>query len=506
MRSPGYLAFAAALLMSLPAFAGGELVVSMWADPNGLDLANRTDNPSLSVGRNIIEPLFGFDEQMQIVPVLAESAQISDDATEYVFKLRHGVTFQDGTPFNAEAAKINLDRIRDPANKLNRRGFLEVVKQIDVVDDYTLKITLSEPFGAFIPTLANPGLGMESPKALETYGADIDRHPVGTGPFEFVSWTTDLVKLKRNDHYWKAGLPILDTLTFRAIPEDGSRVAALQAGEVQFITPVPPQMFPIVQRDNRLEAKSAPSILARYVAMNTMKSPFNDVRVRQAMNYAVDKDAYVKVVMGGYGAPLRSAYPEGLPWYEEQPAYAYNPQKAKELLTAAGYQDGFSTTLWSNSASINTRTDQFLQQQLAQVNVKVTVDAMEGGLLGQKLHAAQNPDDAEVRMAVGGWGTSTGDPDWQLRPLFASTSMLPVLNNTAYYSSPEVDAAIHTGQSTADPDKRATAYATVQAQVWKDAPWIFLGVDVNTWAQSANLSGAYMLADGTLLLESAELH
>ncbi|GAC1481196.1 MAG: glutathione ABC transporter substrate-binding protein GsiB [Acetobacteraceae bacterium] len=500
------LAFAASLAAAAPCWAAGNLTVAMDANLAGLDPYDLNDNASLSAGRLMFQGLFGFDKDMHVIPVLAESFDASEDATEFTIRLRHGVTFQDGTPFNAAAVKISFERLVDPANHLKRASLLSMLGHIDVVDEFTIRLVLKTPFGALIPTLAHPAMVIHSPKALASFGAELARHPTGTGPFEFVSWTPDTLKVKRFEHYWKPGLPHVDTVTVRGVPENGTRIASLQAGETQFIYPVPSEMLPVVSRDTRFKVVNEPSIFARYASMNVMKKPFDDVRVRQALNYAVDKAAYVKVVFNGTAEPLRSAIPAKLGFYKEQGEYAYDPAKAKQLLAEAGYPTGFETTLWANTSTVALRSMQFLQQQLAVVGVKVNVQPLEAGVLTQRIYSVQKPEDAEVAMYAGAWSSSTGDADWGMRPLFSRMGFPPTLYNTAYYASPEVDKDIAEALATADAAKRGVAYAAAQAQIWKDAPWIFLCVENILAAQSAKLSGVYRIADGTMLMEEAELH
>ena len=347
---------------------------------------------------------------------------------------------------------------------------------------------------------------MQSPKAIATYGAEISRHPIGTGPFEFVSWSPDTFHVRRNEHYWKAGLPHVNAVTLRGILENGSRIAALRAGEAQFIYPLPTEMLPVVEQDKRFTVTNDPSILVRYVSMNVMKKPFDDLRVRKALNYAVDKEAFIKVVLNGDAESLRSAIAPRLTFYKEQKEYSYDPIKARRLLTEAGYPDGFQTTMWARNATTDVRALEFLQQQLAVVGVKVNVQPLEVGVLVQKLLAVKKPADATVEMYAGAFSPSTGDADWGLRATFSTSGFPPGLYNTAYYSNADADKDIRAGLTTIDAPRRAAAYAAAQAQIWDDAPWIFLAVENNLAAQSSNLSGVYVVLDGTLVMEDAQLH
>jgi glutathione transport system substrate-binding protein len=213
------LAFAAVIAAAAPAYAAGDVVIGLDANIVGLDPADLNDNLSMSASRTMLQGLYGFDKDMKIIPVLAESYAANEEATEFVIKLRHNISFQDGAPFNAEAVKISFDRARNPENHLKRSSLYAPIDHIDVVDDYTVKITLKAPFGAFVNNLAHQAFAISSPKAIAQYGKDLDRHPVGTGPYKFVSWETDTFKVVKNENYWKPGVPKVDSITIRSVPE-----------------------------------------------------------------------------------------------------------------------------------------------------------------------------------------------------------------------------------------------------------------------------------------------
>ena len=489
------------------AFAASDVVVALDANVIGLDPADLNDNLSMTATRTMLQGLYGFDREMKTIPVLAESYEASPDATVYTLHLRHGVSFHDGAPFNAQAVKTSFDRAADPENHLKRASLYAPIKSNEVIDDYTLKITLNAPFGAFINNLAHQAFAISSPKAIAEFGRDLGRHPVGTGPYRFVSWSTDTLKVARNEHYWKPGLPKVDSITVRSVPENGARLAMLQAGEAQFIFPMPPELAKVVERDPKIDVVAARSIFARYVALNTRRKPFDDLRVRQALNYAIDKQAFMKVVFAGYAVPLDSPLPTLLPGHEAQPTpYAYDPAKARALLAEAGYPNGFETVLWGANSTTSQRGMSFLQQQLAAVGVKASVEPLESGTAAAKIWSVKTPEEATTLMHYAAWSASTGDADWGLRPLFYSRGFPPVLFNTAYYANKDVDAAIEAGLTTADIAKRLEAYKAAQAIIWKDAPWIFLASDDNISAKSKRLSGIYVMPDQQMLMEDAVLN
>ena len=482
----------------------GSLTVGVNANLLTLDPADANDTLSQSAARLMLEGLLSFDKDMKVIPLLAEKYEANDKATEFTFHLRQGINFQDGTPFDAEAVKVNFERVANPANHLKRLSLLAMLDHVDVVDKYTARCVLKTPFGAFLPTVAHPSLQLLSPAAIQKYGKDIGRNPVGTGPFIFDNWMPDTLKVHKNPNYWQKGMPYLNTVTIRSIPEDGARIATLQAGEAQFIYPIPPQLAKVVQNNPKLDLINDPSIIVRYMAMNITKKPYDDPRVRQALNHAVDKQAFIKIAYNGFAEPLLSAEPPHVTFYAPQTEYKYDPAKAKQLLSAAGVGDGFQATLWGLNTTQVITAMQFLQQQLAAVGIKVQVEPLEGGVMASRIWTVQKPEESQLQLYYGGWSSSTGDADWALRPLFATSAFPPVLYNVGYYSNKAVDADLQGALETADPEKRGMLYADAQKRIWDDAAWVFLGVERVLGARDKDLQDAYRLADGGMMIDGAK--
>jgi len=475
-----------------------DITIAYNSEPSSMDPHDTNDTVAYSLQKLMLEGLFSFDKDMNVVPVLAESYVANDTATEYTIKLKTGIKFHDGTEFNAEAVKVNLDRLADQTQKLKRNSLFNMVEKTEAVDASTVKITLKTPFGAFINTLAHPAGMIISPKALAEYGKEVSKHPVGTGAYVFKEWTpgTKFVSTK-NPSYW--GTPAqYDSISFKTVKEDGSRVAMLQTGEADFIYPVPSMQIENLKNDKNVKILENESIIVRYISMNVNKKPFDDVRVRQALNYAIDKNAFSQVVYSGHTSPLNSVIAPNTQFYVEQKSYDYNIEKAKQLLTEAGYANGFTTKIWSNNSSVSSKADEFIQQQLAKIGVTVEVVPMEAATLSEKLYNAPAGSGGEVELYYGGWSPSTGDADWGIRPLLATESAPPASYNTAYYSNPEVDQLIQDGIHTSDPAVRAEAYKKMQEILWNDAPWVFLSVDANMAAAGSNITGINLLPDGSL--------
>ncbi|GGB31960.1 glutathione ABC transporter substrate-binding protein GsiB [Virgibacillus dakarensis] len=486
---------------------GKDITIAVADNFISMDPHDTNDTLSYSAQKTMMEGLVGFDKDMNVIPVLAKEYSANDEATEFTFKLQEGVKFHDGTPFNAEAVKANLDRLSDPDSKLIRASLFQIIKETKVVDEYTVKVTLSEPFGAMINTFAHPAGMMISPKALKEYGNDVSQHPVGTGPYVFKEWQPgDYLTATKNEEYWNTSGDEVDSITFKPTPENGSRIAMLQTGEADFIYPVPTEQAKSINNKDGIVVENSPSIVTRYMAMNTMKKPFNDIKVRQAINYAINKEAFINVVVNGYAEPMDSVIAPNTKFYSKQDPYKFDLEKAKKLMKEAGYEEGFETTLWGGNNSASTKAMEFIQQQLDQINIKVEVVPMESGTLSDSIWSVENPDDAKLEMYYGGWSPSTGDADWGIRPLLGGKSAFPPNSyNTAYYDEEEVNNLIEDALATADEGKREQAYADAQKKLWDDVPWAFLAVDDTIFGKKNYLEGIYLLPDGSLSLENMKI-
>ncbi|HLW48276.1 MAG TPA: glutathione ABC transporter substrate-binding protein [bacterium] len=493
----------------LPAEAQGPrtVTVGLYADAISLDPEDTNDNLSLSVEREIYDGLLGFDSNMKAIPQLATSWEASPDAKVFTFHLRPGVKFQDGSPLDAEAVKLNFDRARDAAHKLKKYNLYEMIQSVDALNPTTVRFMLKQPFGAMLFNFAHPSSRIISPATIKQGEDAIARHPVGSGPFRFVSWTPGQeIVLERNPNFWQSGEPKVDRIVIRFITEDSSRVALLLSGEAQFIFSVPGVQVEAVSRASGVEVPKRWSIYSYGVAMNTQHAPLNILQVRQALNYAVDKDALIRAVLGGHGRPLEAPMAPGVAGYAgavQRGGWPHDIVKAKQLLSEAGFPNGFRTVLWIGNQTESVRTGEFLQQQLAQVGVTVQVVPTEAGTLTALRYKPLRENQGQLNYT--GWSPSTGDADWALRPNFAGESWPPVLFNIAFYKNPKVDALLADALATADQHKRTSDYAQADELIWNDAPWIWMQNAEILSAQRTNIKGIYALGDGTVDLRNAEL-
>ena len=497
-----------------------DIVAAMTVDFTTMDPMDTSDTLSGGIQRLMMDGLFGFDDEMTIIPMLATGYEANDDATEFTIKLREGIQFSDGTPWNAEAAKANFDRWGDKELGLKRTTLLcNVIKETEVVDEYTVKVTLENPFGAFIPTLAHPACVCVSPAVIEKGNEEAAKAPIGTGQYTFVEWVAgEHATIELNKDWWGydadicGGTALVDadagfkSITFKPVSENATRVAMIQSGDAQLIWPVPSESIELLRGDSNVAVGQIDSIVVRYLMMNNQKAPFNDVRVRQAINYAINKDAYCAVVKNGIAVPATSVIGPAVQYYKGNDPYEYNPEKAKELLAEAGYPDGFTTSVMCASTTGNLKQCEFLQQQLAQVGITLNINALESAVVNQKIQDVNVPGaEAEVEMYVIGWSPSTGDADWGMRPLLAIESEPPMSYNICYYENEEVDQLLHDALATADESKRAEAYAKAQDIIWEESPLVCLSTDQETWATSVKMVDAKVFPDGCINLRNAKL-
>ena len=502
---PAALICAAVLSPAGAAEAKNEITVAVASTFTTMDPWNATDTLSQAVAKSFYEGLFKFDRAMNVVPSLAESAESSPDGMQHVVHLRRGVKFHDGTTFTAEAVKANFDRITTPGSTLKRFFLFENVASLKVLDPYTVRFTLKRPNSAFINRLAHPSAVMICPKSLSEKEVSIAFHPCGTGPFVMKNYNpSDVLRVEKNPNYWRAGYPKLDAITWRPVVENSTRVAMALTGEADYAFPLPSEQVKMVKDKGTLRVDVTPSIMLRFVEMNLTKPVFKDVRVRQALNYAVNKEALVKVAFAGYADVAEGIAPLSVDYAVKLGPWPYDPQKAKALLKEAGYPNGFEVELWSGyNHTTASKIIQFLQQQFAQVGVKVSILAMEAGQRNEYL--LKKPEDAKLNMLYAGWSSSTGELDWALRPLLATASWAPVAGNYGFYSSKVLDDSFTKALLTTDRAEKTKLYNAGQDAIWNDAPWIFLINEQNVSAKVKNLKKFYVQPDAGFDYYEAEL-
>lgn len=483
-----------------------EITVAVGSGFTTLDPYDATDLLSRTVSESFYEGLFIYDKNMKVVPQLAESYEMSPDGLVYTVKLKSGVKFHDGTMFDAEAVKKNVERVLNPDNHLSRRNYYTVIDKVEVVDPLTVRFVLKHPMGTFLNRLATGTVVMVCPKSIDE-GVDLAFKPCGTGPYVMKDYNpSERLHVVKNPDYRVPGLPKLDGIIWRPVIENATRAAMVRTGEAAFAHPMPAEQIKVLQNYSNVDIIVQPSIVVRYLFLNNLQKPFTDPRVRQAINYAINKEALAKVAFSGYARPVTGVVPEKIDMAAKTGPWPYDPKKARELLKEAGYPQGFETELWSGYNNTTAqKAIQFIQQQLRQVGIKTTLRSLEAGQRVALVESVQDPMKAGMRLYYIGWSNSTAEVDLGLRPLFHSESWAPVLANEGFYKNPDVDRLLDDAIREPDEGKRRALYGEVQQKIWQDAPWAFLVTEDVTGASSKKLKNFRLDAAGGYDFYEAEL-
>lgn len=485
----------------------GALVVAEAADSMSLDPVTVTDSESIEVGELIYEGLVGWKPgTTDIEPRLATGWQVSQDGKTWTFQLREHVVFQDGTPFDAQAVVFSFERLLDPKHPSYLatgggywRALLHDVEKVVAVDPHTVEIHVTKPYSPLLGDLAM--FPMVSPAAVQQYGEQFSDHPVGTGPFELEAWNKgEQVVLRRFDGYW-GKRPGLDRIVFEVDPDARQRLIDLESGSVDLATAILPDEQPFVELHPDLVLHHTPGNDVSYLAMNTMHKPFDDVRVRRAANFAVNKEPIVKLAYQGRAVPADSPLPPS-EWgfHEPRVRYGYDPAMAKKLLAEAAADGTFDPNqvfkLYAPSTprpyvSQPERVARFLQASLEQAGIHT-----ELVLQPYAAHRA-SLENGEHDLAVFGWIGDTGDPDNFLYVLFHSDNAnIGGAQNVAFYRDATVDQWLEEAQSVADETTRSGLYAAVQDRLAADAPWVPIAHSELVVAGRAELEGVILSPTG----------
>jgi peptide/nickel transport system substrate-binding protein len=425
----------------------------------------------------LYETLIGFDRDMKIVPRLAERWEVAPDGVTWTFHLRSGVRFHDGTPFDAEAVRRNFMRVLDPVAKHKRLPLFNMVDRIEVVDERTVRIVTSYPFGAFEPTMAHVSAAIVNPTVAEKFGKDFglgaDRAS-GTGPYRITSWKKDQeIVLERNEDYWgEKGQT--RRLVYRPIPEAASRVLALEAGDVDVITRVPSPDIARLEALEGIRVTKTPSVGMQQFRFNVTKKPYDDVRVRQAISFAIDRRAIVDNLVSSFARPSTSALTPIMRGYANLGEIPHDPARARALLEAAGLPSGFKTRIATTPRyPMGVELAEAVAADLKKVGIDAAIDVIEWGTMVQ-YWAGLPPEKNPQEIFIMGAGASTADADWGLRPIFRSAPTNE--NNYGYYANAEFDRVIDAAMRETDAAKRQDLYKRAQEIVYLEDPgavWLF---------------------------------
>ena len=483
-------------------FVDRSFLVALNVEPDSLDVHDTFFNASLGADKCLHEGLVGLDQNMHIVNQLAESWEPSADAKTFTFKLKQGVKFHDGSPFNAAAVQAAFARVLAPDAQLKRHGYFSAaIDHVEAVDDATVRLVTTQPFAALVATIAHPAGGIPSPTAFKQYGQDFGTHPVGTGPFKFAEWVRgDHIAFDAYPDYWdKTHAASVSHLMIKGISDPSTLGIAVQSGGAQFAGPLNAPQAQQLQSASGVKVLESDSISVYWVTMNDQRKPFDNPMVRQALNYAVDKNAVLKSAELGKGKIVDSPMASGVWGYKSIKTYEYDPQKAKQLLAQAGYPDGFKATLRVTAPSKDRAVA--IQAQLQQVGVQVDVVQMETAAYSAE--ESKPLDQSTTELLISNWSPSTGDADWALRSIYSKTQWPPAGANYGFYFNQQVEDFIMQGLQFTDDAQRKDAYAKAQQMIMDDASNIFLYAPTYFSAIRDNAGGAIMQPDGIPYLRTA---
>jgi len=509
-------AILAAMVVMLGLAAGGAraqtppnvLIVGQIGEPQSLDPHRVTAANDFRILMNVYEGLVRYAAgSLDLEPALATDWEISDDGLVYTFRLREGVTFHDGTPFDAQAVKFNFDRMLDENHPQHATGpfplafQFDAVDRVEAVDAATVAFHLKEPFAPFLATLAAPIGLLVSPAAVEAAGAEFGRQPSGTGPFRFVEWIANQRVVVAANPDYRDGAPALEAIVFRPITDANTRIAEMMAGGIDVLLETPPDNVAVFREDPNFTVHETVGPHVWYLILNTRSGPFADKRVRQAVNYAVNKQGIVDNILQGTAEVAAGPIPPAFDWATDPGVapYPYDPDRARALLAEAGVTQADLTFLVTEGGSGMLDPVQMataIQADLAAVGLAARIETYEwNSYLARVNEGLEGKGD----MAEMAW--MTNDPD-TLPFLTLHSNAVPQEGgfNSGYYANPQLDALLDQARTAIDEEERADLYREVQGLVHEEAPWLF----VANWKQNAvttsRVSGFTLQPDFTLIL------
>ena len=469
---------------------GGTLTVAVRSPIGGLDPAKVVGYPSgPAILYLISNKLVRVGTDLKLYPDLAESWEASPDGLAWTFHLREGVNFHDGTPFNSESVRAHFEHARDPEVAATSSTRFDQITAIETPDDYTVILRTDEPFGPFLNYLTAFMRVTMSPASYEKYSAkEVGMHPVGVGPYKVVDFKPNVsLTLERNEDY-HGGRPRLDRIIVIPVPEASARANLLRTGEVDVAEDIPVEDMADLEADPNIRVIRQKSLNHVGASFNFDHPPFDDVRVRHAFNYAVDKATLVETVFGGAATIMDSPLAPGMIGYKSIGTYDYDPERAKALLKEAGWEDTdgdgivdkdgepFRTTYaYYEEFLRSAEVAQVLQSDLRKVGVDLELKAIELAAWG----ASILPERGENPLGLWLWkfnpsaGSSTRYLTFDFRSNPEPTG-LPYEGNAGWYSNPDLDDLFAEAWLEVDQEKRAEKLGEIQEVIWNDAPWLWL--------------------------------
>ncbi|NLW16308.1 MAG: ABC transporter substrate-binding protein [Firmicutes bacterium] len=447
------------------------LVVAQGVDATMLDPGMHSETTTANVERQIFDPLLERGTDQEYKPALATSWE-SISPTTWEIELREGVQFHDGEEFTAEDVQYTIERILDPSKNSPQASNYSAIASVEVVDDYTVLIHTKEPYPVLPARLAN--LRIVPKHYVEQVGDErFQLEPIGTGPYKFVQWDKDeQVVLEANPNFWR-GEPAIKRVIFKVIPEDASRVMALQAGQIDIAVNIPPHQVEAVNNSGKAEMAEVPS--SRFLLIQFMMDkggPLADKRVRLALNLAVDVESIIDNLLGGYGTPMTQNLANlDFGYNPNLKPYGYDPERAKALLQEAGYGDGFKLTMAAPTGRymMDKEVAEAIQNQLEAIGVQVELKLPEWGVYADQI--MRRKVDADLWLI--GWGNSLFDAEGTLYAWF-HTGQRFFYYHVAAERGQAVDALLDKARTNMDPQQREQQYHQALVMIHEDIPWLLL--------------------------------
>lgn len=469
----------------------GNLIAAIAGEPDQLDPHKTSAYFSFEVLENVFDTLVEPDADLEMKPALAESWQVSPDELTWTFRLRPGVKFHNGDPFTAEDVVFSYRRIID--EELTNVDKFSAVADVTAPDPATVVIRLDRPTPNLLTNLGGfKGMAIVSRRNVES--GEIATNPVGTGPFAFAGQRSgDSITLRANPDYW-GGPPKVPGVTFRFISEPSTALSALQAGEVDWTDSVPTQRVSQLEGDDSLTLAVTPSNDYWYLALNNAKPPWNDVRVRQAIAYGIDRDAIVAATSYGTAALNQLAIPDGNPWFTPYDTYSYDVDKARSLLQEAGSQPQSLDMLVTSEYPETVTAAQIIADNLAPLGITVNIRTVDFATW------LDEQNNGNFDMLMMGW-LGNIDPD----DFYYAQHHTDGTSNAQKFSDPEVDRLLDAGRVETDRDARADDYAKAATLIADNVSYIYLYNPSVIQAWTPALQGYEARRDGAIRFRTAEL-
>lgn len=457
-----------------------EVIVAQGVDATTMIPNMQSVTSTNNVLEHIYDTLVWRNEDLEIIPALATHWDIIDDRT-WDFHLRQDVKWHDGEEFTAYDVKYTLDYILDPDNASQYAPYHVLVDRVQVMDDHRVRFITKEPHPLLLARLSMTQIFAEH--YMEAHDTEyLSHNPMGTGPFTFVEWVKDeRVVMEKNPDHWR-GAPEIDRIVFRPVPEASTRIAELLTGNVDVIVNVPPHQISTIDESQEARVGTVSSVRVIFLGINTtIEGPMQDARVRQALNYAINREIIIEAILEGLGTPLA---PGGLSNYHfgydpEIEIFPYDPEKAKDLIAEAGYPEGFSLHVMIPDGRyvMDREVGEAVVGMLEGIGLDVTYEVLEWGV-----YFGHIQERTLSHLYLLGWGGATVDAEGTLGPLLYSGNPL------SFYSNEEVDALIDKGRTVVDPQRRQAIYSDLSNLLKEEAPWVYMHQQMDIYGLSNRLN------------------